>query len=36
VALLRKGFADGSIGTPGLLLGALAPTAVAAVMLLVF
>jgi hypothetical protein len=36
VALLRKGFADGSIGTTGLLLGALAPTAVAAVMLLVF
>jgi hypothetical protein len=36
VALLRKGFADGSIGTTGLLLGALAPTAVAAGMLLVF
>jgi hypothetical protein len=36
VALLRKGFADESIGTIGLLLGALAPTAVAAVMLLVF
>jgi hypothetical protein len=34
VALLRKGFADESIGTIGLLLGALAPTVVAAVMLL--
>jgi hypothetical protein len=30
VALLRSGFADGSIGTGGLLLGAAAPTAVAA------
>jgi hypothetical protein len=30
VALLRQGFADGAIGAVGLLLGALAPTAVAA------
>ena len=30
VALLRRGFADASIGAGGLLLGALAPTAVAA------
>ncbi|MBA5605602.1 putative Na+/H+ antiporter [Duganella sp. FT3S] len=30
VALLRRGFQDASIGAPGLLLGALAPTAVAA------
>jgi Na+/H+ antiporter NhaD/arsenite permease-like protein len=30
VALLRRGFADGSIGTGGLALGALLPTAVAA------
>ena len=30
VALLRSGFADGSIGAAGLLLGALLPTAVAA------
>ena len=29
-ALLRRGFSDGSIGTGGLLLGALPPTAVAA------
>jgi hypothetical protein len=35
VALLRKGFADESIGTIGLLLGALAPTVVAALMLLI-
>jgi membrane protein CcdC involved in cytochrome C biogenesis len=35
VALLRHGFNDGSIGTLGLLLGAAAPTAVAAVMFLV-
>jgi hypothetical protein len=34
VALLRKGFADESIGAGGLLLGALAPTAVAALALL--
>ncbi|MEY2690035.1 MAG: hypothetical protein RL375_4235 [Pseudomonadota bacterium] len=34
VALLRKGFADESIGTIGLLLGALAPTAVAAAAML--
>jgi hypothetical protein len=34
VALLRKGFEDGSIGAVGLLLGALAPTAVAAAMFL--
>jgi hypothetical protein len=34
VALLRRGFADGSIGALGLLLGALAPTALAAVCLL--
>jgi hypothetical protein len=31
VALLRKGFADGSIGAAGLLAGAALPTAVAAV-----
>src|SRR6185369_10365780 len=30
VALLRQGFNDGTIGALGLLLGALAPTAVAA------
>ena len=34
VALLRRGFNDESIGALGLLLGALAPTAVAAAMLL--
>jgi hypothetical protein len=34
VALLRRGFADESIGAMGLLLGALAPTAVAAAALL--
>ncbi len=34
VALLRKGFADGSIGAMGLLLGAALPTAVAAAFLL--
>jgi hypothetical protein len=36
VALLRRGFADGSIGALGLLLGALLPTAVAAACFLVF
>jgi hypothetical protein len=35
VALLRRGFNDESIGAAGLLLGALAPTAVAAVFFLV-
>ncbi|MCE9657069.1 MAG: putative Na+/H+ antiporter [Burkholderiales bacterium] len=35
VALLRQGFDNGSIGAVGLLLGALAPTVVAAVMFLV-
>jgi hypothetical protein len=35
VALLRRGFNDESIGAMGLLLGALAPTAVAALMFLV-
>lgn len=35
VALLRRGFEDESIGAGGLLLGALAPTAVAAAMFLV-
>ena len=35
VALLRKGFDEGSIGALGLLLGALLPTAVAAAMFLV-
>ncbi len=35
VALLRQGFDKGSIGAVGLLLGALAPTAVAALMFLV-
>jgi hypothetical protein len=35
VALLRKGFNDESIGAVGLLLGALLPTAVAAIMFLV-
>jgi hypothetical protein len=35
-ALLRKGFADGSIGTGGLFLGALLPTAVAAACFLFF
>ena len=30
VALLKRGFADETIGAGGLLLGALAPTAVAA------
>ena len=34
VALLKDGFADGSIGAGGLLLGALVPTAVAAVFFL--
>lgn len=34
VALLRRGFEDGSIGAGGLLLGALGPTAVAAAALL--
>jgi hypothetical protein len=34
VALLRKGFADDSIGAGGLLLGALGPTAVAVVFFL--
>jgi hypothetical protein len=34
VSLLRIGFDQGSIGAPGLLLGALAPTAVAAAALL--
>ncbi|APW41327.1 putative Na+/H+ antiporter [Rhodoferax saidenbachensis] len=34
VALLKRGFADGSIGALGLLLGALAPTAVACVFFL--
>jgi hypothetical protein len=34
VALLKGGFSDGSIGAGGLLLGALAPTAVAAVFFL--
>jgi len=34
VALLRKGFTDESVGAGGLLLGALAPTAVAALALL--
>jgi hypothetical protein len=36
VALLKSGFNDGSIGAGGLLLGALAPTVVAAVLFLVF
>ncbi|WP_369126984.1 putative Na+/H+ antiporter [Ramlibacter humi] len=31
VALLRPGFNDGTIGAGGLLLGALAPTAVAVI-----
>jgi hypothetical protein len=35
VALLRQGFDKGSIGAAGLLVGALAPTAVAATMFLV-
>ena len=35
VALLRRGFADGSIGAGGLLLGAAGPTAVAALAFLV-
>lgn len=35
VALLKSGFNDGSIGIGGLLLGALAPTAVAALLFLV-
>ena len=34
VALLRRGFADESIGAGGLLLGALGPTAVAATVFL--
>jgi len=33
-ALLRQGFADESIGTLGLLLGALAPTCAAALLFL--
>lgn len=33
-ALLRRGFADESIGAVGLLLGALAPTCMAALMFL--
>ena len=36
VALLRRGFADESIGAGGLLLGALLPTAIAAAAFLVF
>lgn len=36
VTLLKRGFRDGSVGTGGLLLGALLPTAVAAVMLFMF
>jgi hypothetical protein len=36
VALLKRGFDDESIGAGGLLLGALAPTAVAAAMFLLF
>ncbi|PXW91576.1 putative Na+/H+ antiporter [Sphaerotilus hippei] len=36
VALLRKGFADESVGAGGLLLGALAPTAIAALAFLSF
>ncbi|RZI59271.1 MAG: hypothetical protein EOP14_04345, partial [Pseudomonas sp.] len=35
VALLKRGFADETIGAGGLLLGALAPTLVAAVAFLV-
>jgi hypothetical protein len=35
VALLRQGFDKGSIGAVGLLLGALAPTAVAVAMFLI-
>jgi hypothetical protein len=34
VSLLRGGFDKGSIGAPGLLLGALAPTVVAAAAML--
>jgi hypothetical protein len=34
VALLKSGFHEGSIGAPGLLLGALLPTAVAALFFL--
>ena len=34
-ALLRRGFADGAIGAGGLLLGALAPTAIAAIAFLI-
>jgi hypothetical protein len=36
VALLRHGFKDHHIGAGGLLLGALIPTAVAALMFLAF
>ena len=35
IALLKRGFADETIGAGGLLLGALGPTAVAAVAFLV-